>query len=150
MNRPMTNEEKIRFRRYFPKLDTNRSIVTDNVTEVYNCIAWTVKITSSWIWPGDNIMDFDAFYNRRGFVRSPEEYACSIAAWGRNSSQMTHGSVLADPETAKLKWESKCGSDLRILHKRDELECEEYGEILFFIDSTLLWQMTSLRLLFPK
>ncbi len=149
MNRPMTNEEKIRFRGYFPKLDTNRSIVTDNVTAVYNCIAWTVKITSSWIWPGDNIMDFDAFYNQHGFFRS--EFAPgSIAAWGGNSSQMTHGSVLADPGTAELKWESKCGSDLRILHKRDELECEIYGEILFFIDSKLLWQMTSLRLLFPK
>jgi len=90
MARPMTAAERQRFAAAFPNLNVNLAVVTDNATPVYNCIAWTVGITTRWIWPGGSIGHFDTFYHGFGFVRSGNG---PIAAWGTSASAMTHGSV---------------------------------------------------------
>lgn len=123
----MTNAEKARFRSYFPRLNVNRAVVTGNPTRLYNCISWTLGVTDRWIWPGQHISDFDNMYQKAGFQRAGNGM---IAAWGNSKSRMTHGSVSGPGHG--LRWESKCGSDLRIQHALNELISPSYGRVVAF------------------
>lgn len=127
MTRSMTNAEKQRFRGYFPSLNVNRAVVTGNATRSYNCLAWTLGITNRWVWPGQNISDFDRLYGAYGFVRSSNG---PIAAWGHSFSNMTHGCISGSGHGPR--WESKCGSDLRIQHGLNELVGASYGRVKAF------------------
>lgn len=127
MSRPMTRAEKARFRRFFPGLNVNATVVTGEATNVYNCIAWTVGLTNRWIWPGNTLAQFDTFYRGLGLVR------CSngpLAAWGFSPSHMTHGSISGPGHGPR--WESKCGADLRIEHGLGELAGSSYGHVVAF------------------
>jgi hypothetical protein len=123
----MTPAEKQRFRGYFPSLDVNRAVVTGEVSTVYNCISWTVGVTNRWLWPGNSLANFDTFYRGFGFVRAGDG---TIAAWGLATSNMTHGSVTGPGHGPR--WESKCGSDLRIQHGLGELVSSSYGHVVAF------------------
>jgi len=127
MPRAMTPAEQQRFLGYFPNLNVNQAIVTDEATPAYNCIAWTVGITNRWLWPGSSFASFDTFYRGYGFVRSGNG---PIAVWGRSTSGMTHGSVSGPGHGPR--WESKCGGDLRIQHGLNELSGGLYGRVLSF------------------
>lgn len=127
MKRPMTATEETRFRSFFPNLNVQAVIVTDNATSVYNCIAWTLGFTDRWIWPGNSISDFDAFYRGFSFVRGDDG---SIAVWGHSLSAMTHGSISGPGHGPR--WESKCGADLRIQHALPELVGGLYGRVVAF------------------
>ena len=128
----MTPAEKSRFRGYFPSLDVDQAVVTDNASAAYNCISWTVGITNRWLWPGNSLASFDSFYRGFGFVRSNDG---TIAAWGLSSSNMTHGSVTGPGHGPR--WESKCGSDLRIQHGLNELVSSSYGRVVAFYRQSL-------------
>jgi hypothetical protein len=104
MLRQMTPVEQTRFQGYFPNLNVTATLVTDNATPIYNCIAWTVGITNRWLWPGSSIGKFDAFYRGFGFTQSGNG---PIAAWGQSTSNMTHGSISGPGHGPR--WESKCG-----------------------------------------
>lgn len=123
----MTGVEKQRFKREFPNLDVNHAIVTGGKTNRYNCIAWTMGVTNQWIWPGDNIKDFDAFYKLYGYTRSSDG---PIAIWGTSESEITHGCV-SGPVNGP-RWESKCGGDLKIQHGLNELTGTVYGNVIAF------------------
>lgn len=127
MARPMTAAEKTRFKGYFPGLDVNRAVVTDNPSSVYNCISWTVGVTNRWLWPGSTLATFDTFYRGFGFVRAGDG---PVAAWGHSTTNMTHGSVSGPGHGPR--WESKCGSDLRIQHGLGELAGSSYGRVVAF------------------
>ena len=127
MARKMTAAEKKRFKNYFPKLDVNRAVVTGAATRQYNCIAWTVGVTTRWIWPGAHISNFDRFYNSRGHVRASNG---PVAAWGHGPSSMTHACISGPGHGPR--WESKCGRDLRIRHGLDELLSSSYGRVVAF------------------
>lgn len=123
----MTVPEKARFKAYFPVLDVDRAIVTDGVSTVYNCIAWTVGVSNRWLWPGNALADFDTFYSGFGFVRGGDG---SIAVWGHSTGHVTHGSVTGVGHGPR--WESKCGGDLRIQHGIGELVGSSYGRVVTF------------------
>jgi hypothetical protein len=123
----MTPVEKQRFQGYFPNLDVNRAVVTGEASPVYNCISWTVGVTNRWLWPGNSLANFDIFYRGFGFVRAGDG---TIAAWGLSASSMTHGSVTGPGHGPR--WESKCGSDLRIQHGLGELVSSSYGHVVAF------------------
>ena len=127
MPRSMTAAEKRRFSGYFPRLNVNRAVVTGNATRVYNCISWTVGVTSRWIWPGSSIRNFDSFYTRYNLVRASNGH---IAAWGQSTSSMTHACISGRGHGPR--WESKCGSDLRIQHGLNELVSSSYGRVVAF------------------
>jgi hypothetical protein len=131
MTRSMTPPEKTRFKGYFPSLDVDKAVVSDEMTAVYNCISWTVGVTDRWLWPGDSIAAFDTFYKGYGFARTADG---PIAAWGQSTSNMTHGSISGSGHG--LRWESKCGKDLRIQHGLDELEGASYGRVVAFYRSS--------------
>lgn len=127
MARPMTAAEKQRFRGYFPSLNVDQAVVTGEVSTAYNCISWTVGVTDRWLWPGSSISDFDTFYRGFGFVQAGDG---PIAAWGHSTSNMTHGSISGPGHGPR--WESKCGSDLRIQHGLNELVGSSYGRVVAF------------------
>jgi hypothetical protein len=107
-------------------------IVTDNATARYNCLAWTLGISTSWIWPWPpgNVTkaDFDTLYHNQGFVPSGSG---SIAVFGINQNAMTHGSISGPGHGPR--WESKCGAWLRIQHGLAEMEGGVlYGNVLGF------------------
>ncbi len=131
MTRPLTPTEKIRFHGYFANLNVDNAVVSGEATAVYNCIAWTLGITNAWIWPGSRIGDFYPYYNKIGYKRTTDTNS-PIAVWGYSFTQMTHGSISGSGHGPR--WESKCGSDLRIQHGRDELSGPNpaYGNILAY------------------
>jgi hypothetical protein len=138
MTRPMTLDEKIRFKSYFPNLDVDTAVVSGEATPAYNCIAWTVGVTNNWLWPGSHISDFDKFYKKYGLVRSA---AGPVAAWGLVETDMTHGSISGAGHGPR--WESKCGADLRIQHGRTELEGTLYGHIITYYAPVSLSEFAS-------
>lgn len=127
MSRQMTPAEKAQFHGWFPSLDVNQAVVTGEATKAYNCISWTVGVTTAWLWPGVTIQLFDAFYARYGLKRSS---AGTVAAWGISTSNMTHGCVTGPGHGPR--WESKCGSSLRIQHGLNELVSSSYGRPVAF------------------
>jgi hypothetical protein len=137
MTRPLTPAEKLRFHGYFPNLNVDNAVVSGEATNVYNCIAWTLGITDAWIWPGNRIDDFDPYYNLIGYNRTQDPNS-PIAVWGYSFIRMTHGSISGVGHGPR--WESKCGSDLRIQHGRDELSGNSpaYGNILAYYRPGLL------------
>jgi hypothetical protein len=131
MPRPMTASEKQRFRGYFPNLNVNTVVVTDNADPFYNCISWTVGITNRWLWPGNSLVHFEIFYRGFGFVPSGTG---PLASWGHSTTSMTHGSISGSGHGPR--WESKCGGDLRIQHGLSELAGGLYGRVLAFFRSS--------------
>jgi hypothetical protein len=123
----MTPQEKAQFRAWFPNLNVDAAVVTGEQTQTYNCISWTVGVTDRWLWPGASIVNFDAFYRGFGFARAANG---PIAAWGRSTTDMTHGSV-SGPDH-RPQWESKCGARLRIQHGLSELQGQSYGQVMAF------------------
>jgi hypothetical protein len=119
--------EKRRFRGYFPALNVDRVVVTGEASIVYNCISWTVGVANRWLWPGNSLANFDAFYRGFGFVPAGDG---PIAGWGHSTSKMTHGSISGPGHGPR--WESKCGPDLRIQHGLDELAGSTYGRVAAF------------------
>ncbi|MEQ8168257.1 MAG: hypothetical protein ABRQ38_05135 [Candidatus Eremiobacterota bacterium] len=128
LERPMTEDEKVRFHEYFPVLDVDKAVVTDEATPAYNCIAWSGGITDQWIWPPSmypNLTEdkaFDKFYASRGFKRAETG---ELARWS-NDQGITHGSISGPGHGPR--WESKCGGEARIQHGFDELQGEIYGK----------------------
>ncbi len=128
LERPMTKDEKVRFHEYFPVLDVDKAVVTDEATPQYNCIAWSGGITDQWVWPPQmypNLSEdkaFDKFYASRGFVRAEKG---ELARWS-NDQGITHGSISGPGHGPR--WESKCGGEARIQHGFDELQGEIYGK----------------------
>ncbi len=142
MSRPMRPAEKQQFHAYFPNLNVNAAVVTGEASSVYNCISWTVGYTDRWIWPGPTIQQFDAVYRKFGFVRAGNG---PIAAWGQSTSAMTHGCISGPGHGPR--WESKCGSDLRIQHALNELVGASYGRVVAFYAKSLSLYSTSAILL---
>jgi hypothetical protein len=117
MGRPPTKDEETWLKMNFPNLDVSKTVVTDSATLVYNCLAWTLGITTTWVWPGEKESDFDTLYKKSGFVRSGDG---PIAAWGTAKDKMTHGCISGSGHGPR--WESKLGNGPRIEHGLTELE----------------------------
>jgi hypothetical protein len=109
-------------------------VVTDEPTNRYNCLAWTLGITTSWVWPwGSRIptkLEFDDFYRSQGY--SPA-VAGPIAAFGLDLNSMTHASISGPGHGPR--WESKAGTWLRFQHGLDEMSGGSLdGEVLGFYE----------------
>jgi hypothetical protein len=123
--RDMTDAEKDDFGTDFPSMNVKRQPrVTGEADESYNCIAWTIGRTDTWIDPWDTLAEWDAFYAPYNLVRDPD--TGTIAIW-KDDSEYTHGCVTAAQHG--FSWESKCGESLRILHDLGELVGVEYGNV---------------------
>ena len=132
---PPTASQESTIESYFPNLQTWS--VTGPATGAYNCIAWSVSITDQWLWPGNTVADFDAFYASYGWsvsANGDREYKKrKVALYAHNSdpNDCSHGSR----ETHDCGWdESKLGSLERIMHIRSELEGGYYGDVIRYYE----------------
>ena len=111
MARRATAAEKRVLRSWFPQLNVDGIWVTGNATPTYNCLAWVLGITNSWVWPWGNRnaskREMDAFMRVRGYAPSP---AGQIAAYG------PYGAVGHVARVSGGAFQSKLGSYLRITH----------------------------------
>jgi hypothetical protein len=121
MPRPLTPQEETYAQLAWPRMNVSGVVVTDEVTPRYNCLAWTLGISTSWIWPWGlrkvAKAEFDVLF--RSFGWSPSD-AGPVAVFGINQNDMTHGSISGSGHGPR--WESKCGKWLRIQHGLAELE----------------------------
>lgn len=135
MNRSLTPQETSHALSLWPNMNAGAVVVTDNATPRYNCLAWTLGVTTAWIWPWATAyatkLEFDVFYRSRGFT--PAAFG-PIAVFGISLIEMTHG-ALCDPKFDP-RWESKCGTWLRIQHGLAEMEGGSYGNVLGFYART--------------
>ena len=110
-------------------------------TSVYNCIAWSINITTDWIWNqvdedyGDvdgiiEISDFDSFYDYYNYKPCTETEA-EIMLYKKASHQapdnpdgITHACRKRSCSCGAGKWimfESKEGTDFQTEHRKDAL-----------------------------
>ena len=150
MSRSLTPQEQAQARQTWPRMNVGAVVVTDEATRRYNCLAWTLGITTSWVWPWGSRnatkAEFDTLY--RGYGFSPAGSG-TIAAFGLNLNSMTHGSITGQGHGPR--WESKAGAWLRIQHGLGEMEGGSlYGNVLGFYRRAALMvadlQQTNLRL----
>lgn len=117
-------------------------------TGIYNCISWSVGVTSAWIWPlwksskyyAENDLEaFDNLYNDHGLTRDGATAENAVVAlWAKidenGNRHYTHASVTdGNGYLHGFAWESKLGSNERIFHPRDILydySDSGYGEIV--------------------
>lgn len=100
-------------------------------TVVYNCIAWTLGITSRWVWPAKpkmkaTVKDFDELYGRAGykrldirdtrFVPGQEKIMLYGKVGSSGAVNPTHGSRQETDGT----WSSKLGGLALIKHRTPE------------------------------
>jgi hypothetical protein len=105
--------------------------VTGEADPVYNCLAWTLGLTNTWVWPWPQgkvtKAQFDALYKARGFDPAATG---PVAVFGMNTTDMTHGCISGSGHGTR--WESKLGQYIRITHGLGEMEGETYGKTLGF------------------
>jgi hypothetical protein len=136
MSRSLTPQEKAQACQVWPRMNVDAVVVTDEATNRYNCLAWTLGITTSWVWPwgGRDATkpEFDSFYGSYGF--SPAASG-TIAVFGLDLNSMTHAGITGPGHGPR--WESKAGTWLRIQHGLGEMEGGSlYGDVLGFYRCT--------------
>lgn len=81
----------------------------------YNCIAWSLGITSKWVWPGDKLEDFDRLYEKSGFRRlqkldyRQEDGVEKVVLFGRKKDKRVYCTHAAR-QMADGSWTNKLGS----------------------------------------
>lgn len=142
----------------FPKLRRGDVIESGKAGEGdnnYDCIAWTLGINSTRIFPNsvdNNLEWFDKLYNNEsvlteyGWFKRPEgalkytrvgatEDNSVIDIWGveqGDSTYLTHGSIRKNSDGIPhgYDWESKMGPGVRIFHPRYALRESSYGNVV--------------------
>lgn len=111
----------------FPALVRAACRATAPANPVYNCIAWTLGITWTWVSPPPTIPRFIGLYNALGYVQCPANEAL-IDGWANNNVP-THGSI--QYAGGGGTWESKMGEYIRIEHDRNALGPSGASESLY-------------------
>ncbi len=100
--------------------------------KTYNCIAWSLGITNQWVWPGDQVSDFDKLDGQYGYHRlSTLDYSLQpgiekIALYA-DHGHCTHQSH----QEADGSWTSKLGQQARIRHLTPAfVDGGGYGEVI--------------------
>lgn len=133
----------------FPALNTGAVLVCGEATTVYNCIAWSLGISYTWINPPSPLSVFQTLYNTAAdsthgggsglswransdwSTLPAQSSSASIDGWGLSITNMTHGSrLLQSADFPSAVWTSKLGEYLLITHNRTGLSGTNYGSIL--------------------
>jgi hypothetical protein len=132
LGNPPSPTQKSNFLNWFPNLRNWQ--ITASATGTYNCISWSVGVTNQWLWPGNTVAAFDAFYASYGWTPSAtgkREYQKRKVALWADASGCTHGSR----ETYDCDWhESKCGSAERVMHDKFQMQGGTYGNIIKYYE----------------
>ncbi|HEX4437263.1 MAG TPA: hypothetical protein VH061_10760 [Solirubrobacteraceae bacterium] len=124
----------------FPQLAAPDVWITGQPTGTYNCIAYSLGITTEWINPPQPLGPFEALYNGAPYNHptvAPGAQNAAIDGWAtppnppnpREIASMTHGSRTSTSVGGAL-WESKLGQSYRITHGRSQLTGANYGRVV--------------------
>lgn len=117
--------EQLNLRHNFPQLNIADVWVIGDATRIYNCLAWSLGITYSWIWPWHGAVDkiqFDTLYRHHGYMKT--SYGPSdIMVYGKSLYDMTHGAVYLHLRfNLGTTWTSKLGGSIKITHHNKGLQ----------------------------
>jgi hypothetical protein len=128
----------------FPRLDRSTKGVSQDTWQ-YNCIAFALGFDNNWWWPrpeGDTywppgrprkstIAEFACVFSSEGYQRcdngSPEKGYQKIALYAKGDSP-EH----AARQETDGRWKSKCGGNVDIVHRLEDLEGPCYGKVVQF------------------
>lgn len=121
----------------FPNLTEDNFVGMGPTDGRYNCIAWSVGLRDEWLWPGEEVADFDALYSAHGYAPldtldlGHEPGVQKIALYGHKGGDgpvtVTHAAV-TDSEGRYL---SKLGTEPLIRHDdARSVEGPSYGEVV--------------------
>jgi hypothetical protein len=133
--RTITSERRVIDAGGFPSLHGDYRVLSPS-TPKYNCIAWSLGITSQWVWPGDRVTDFDHLNARYGYRRlhgldyGVQPGVDKIVLYGKQE----HGRWVVTHQARQLSdgtWTSKLGKLALIRHRTPEaLSGPDYGRPL--------------------
>jgi hypothetical protein len=104
------------------------AVMTGPADDHYNCMAWTLGVTTTPVWPAPHIgavslAALDELYARNGVQR---DFTGQISAWGRSDDLMHHVAL----QWIGTYWESKLGRYIRTGHSTPVKFSGSYGSIL--------------------
>lgn len=128
----------------FPRLADDDWCITDSPTSTYNCHAWAVGNSSRWIdtevdsvhGDGDGsleVSDFDGFYRAHGYDPAPNmtPSKAAVAIFGNSASDVKHSARVSSARCdGTVMFESKLGTDYRMVHPVLDLQGPLYGHLL--------------------
>jgi hypothetical protein len=93
-SRQLTADEYNSLHPDFPQMNPARVLYIGGATRNYNCLAWSLGVQSSWIWPWPSgspvsLDDFRKLYKDYGV----NENTGPIDLWGKTGDDMKHGSI---------------------------------------------------------
>jgi hypothetical protein len=116
----------------FPKLGSKYEVLGP-ATPKYNCIAWSLGVTTRWVWPGTSMSSFDDLDSQYGFrrvkkmdysVQTGIEKVVLYGKWTNGKFEATHQCKQMSDGT----WTSKLGKMALIRHASPEsLDGPDYG-----------------------
>jgi len=130
---PLSDAEWAALTGAFPNLIRCHTCKEAPATGVYNCMAWTLGITTAWVWAaadgnGDGSItttEATAYYTAQGIA------AGTIAYYGTGVGNVVHVAKKSGGPGADCQASSKLGSSVRISHNLNELEGGAvYGNIV--------------------
>ncbi len=123
----------------FPRLFGSRSVLTSDVTERYNCIAWAAGDATRWWWPDPDFESFWPIERREETLVAFEEAFASLGYEPCADGSVEDGfekvviwalSGLPTHAARQLRsgaWTSKLGAWVDIEHAIEALEGPVYG-----------------------
>lgn len=105
----------------------------DDMSDGYNCHAWSVGL-KYYVQPsGKTEQDFDVFYSQYGFQRTENVDLADIAVYGNSLTELDHAAVRLMVYGRKM-WTSKLGGGCILIHNQlSSLEGEgAYGKVLLY------------------
>jgi hypothetical protein len=138
-SRALTNAEFDSLRPDFPYVDWPDIYYWGAATPIggripaYNCLAWSLGVQSSWIWPwADGPVRQDQFYQLYSVYGVPQKSG-PIDLWGKSGNDMKHGSIQLEvyPSPRIVWYTSKLGQSILVIHRTTgTLSGGIYGESL--------------------
>lgn len=135
-----TEQQLTELKNLFPQLAAGDVWITDQPTGIYNCIAYSLGVTTAWINPPQPLGPFEALYNGAPYNHPTAPAGAqnaTIDGWAtppnppnpKEIASMTHASRTSTSVGGGL-WESKLGQFYRITHGRPQLTGANYGRVV--------------------
>jgi len=149
--RKPTTSEMSGLQATFPNITPSSVLVFGEANPGYNCIAWSLGISYTWVNPPSPLSVFQVLYNQAAnsvhsagaprlswqansnWKTQPAVFpSATIDGWGTSTTAMTHGSrLMQSADFPAAVWTSKLGQSLLITHNRQAFSgATIYGNIL--------------------
>lgn len=131
--RKPSSNEFYTLERDFPLLNIDNVMLVAAPTYKYNCIAYSMGLTNTWINPPSDELSLEVMYNHAKCLKGAYSNFKKVQRMSIDSRIDTYskggGPTHASAKTSYTDYSSKLGTDWLISHRRNELERGIYGNI---------------------